>query len=142
MLKLGSQNRCTPYKRPIIIWILKHQCRECGPLNCFPIRLRVTKKVFKLWNNLLVLVGFGNQTCKKRRNRQGFVLHFLWLDFLLLSIERLGVGVWLINNEKLLKLIDLFHTYIPIIKLIEQYYFNLNLTQTYSRSIVQLSQAQ
>jgi len=48
---------------------------------------------------LLVLVGFGNQTCKKRRNRQGFVLHFLWLDFLLLSVERLGVGVWLINNE-------------------------------------------
>ena len=44
LLKLGSQNRCTPYKWPMIIWILKHQGQECGPLNCFPIRLRVTKK--------------------------------------------------------------------------------------------------
>ena len=55
---------------------------------------------FKLRNNLLVLVGLGNQTCKKRRNWQAFVLHFLRLDFLLLSVEHLGVGIWLTNNEK------------------------------------------
>ena len=117
-------------------------------------RRRVTQKIFKLWNNLLVLDLWVNQTCKKRWIAK--VLCFTFFDFILVcpaynkNVKENSVAY--IRSEstqslsftqlwKMIILIDFFCTsrFIPMDKLTKQYHcLQLSIIQSYSISLAQL----